>query len=398
MRKIIWAVFPFIGLSAVALAAPADYFPRDYDQSRQRFREEGRALQQIDRSVETGALAVPSRVDPDLTIDYLYLPATRQPEKIFVLTSGIHGVEAFAGAAVQAYFVDHVLPSIDRTRVGVLLIHALNPYGFKYHRRTTENNVDLNRNFFPEDAAFGYENAGYRRLDAFLNPTSPASLLSPLAWWREGSTLLTDVLTDIPGARAAILLGQYDYPNGIYYGGHQPEPNNGLITRLLVDKVSAYRQAFLIDLHTGYGQRGIQHFWGVQTPSSEAQAAESAVYAGYPIVRGGEGTFYKISGEFGAYFGVRFADHLGSAMSFEYGTLDTDTLLGSIDALYRVKLENQGFHFGYADAFSQSEIERLFLEGYLPSSAAWREQVIAQAAESLPKILTRIQDYPQKGQ
>ncbi len=28
----------------------------------------------------------------------------------------------------------------------VLLIHSVNPYGMRHHRRTNENNVDLNRN------------------------------------------------------------------------------------------------------------------------------------------------------------------------------------------------------------------------------------------------------------
>ena len=32
-------------------------------------------------------------------------------------------------------------------RLGVVLVHGLNPYGFAHFTRTTENNVDLNRNF-----------------------------------------------------------------------------------------------------------------------------------------------------------------------------------------------------------------------------------------------------------
>jgi hypothetical protein len=31
--------------------------------------------------------------------------------------------------------------------VNVVLVHALNPYGFAWLRRVNENNVDLNRNF-----------------------------------------------------------------------------------------------------------------------------------------------------------------------------------------------------------------------------------------------------------
>ncbi len=37
---------------------------------------------------------------------------------------------------------------------GALLIHALNPYGFAWTRRVTEDNVDLNRNFVDHDKGY----------------------------------------------------------------------------------------------------------------------------------------------------------------------------------------------------------------------------------------------------
>jgi hypothetical protein len=84
-------------------------------------------------------------------------------------------------------------------------------------------------------------------------------------------------------------------------------------------------------------------------------------------------------------------------MTFEYGTLNTETFLGSAEALYRVKFENQGYQWGYADSFSERNIKSLFLEGYFPSATDWRAKIMAQAAESLPKILQRITTYPTTG-
>jgi hypothetical protein len=302
-------------------------------------------------------------------------------------------VEAFAGAAVQAMFLEKIAPRMERDNLGVLVVHALNPYGFKYRRRVTENNVDLNRNFSLTPETYREKNASYQKLNDFLNPKTKVMLADPFAWFLELRGLVSHVLLNTSAARAAILVGQYEYPKGVYFGGNAEEPNYPLIDRLLVEKTFPYKEAYLIDLHTGYGTRGVQHFWGNAVPSEKAAAAEKSIYAGFPIERAEGGTFYKISGDFGEYFGKRFESQLGVAMTFEYGTLNTETTSGSLDALFRVKLENQGHHWGYGSSFSERHVKRLFLEGYFPSAAEWQEAVLKQAESSLKKIVERTAAY-----
>ena len=59
----------------------------------------------------------------------------------------------------------------------IVLIHALNPYGFKTNRRVNEDNIDLNRNFLSEEE-FNYVKSRdpnfsrYVELNKILNPTS----------------------------------------------------------------------------------------------------------------------------------------------------------------------------------------------------------------------------------
>ena len=54
--------------------------------------------------------------------------------------------------------------------MGVLMIHGLNPFGFKYRRRVTEKNVDLNRNCVMGDKMFEIDNKGYGQLTGLLMP------------------------------------------------------------------------------------------------------------------------------------------------------------------------------------------------------------------------------------
>src|SRR5205085_1802617 len=94
--------------------------------------------------------------------------------KGLVLVSGTHGVEGFLGSACQTGWLRG-----DAFRVpndtAVILVHALNPYGFAWCRRVTHENVDLNRNFLDYEAldaaAVGPpENSAYRSLEGALNP------------------------------------------------------------------------------------------------------------------------------------------------------------------------------------------------------------------------------------
>ena len=66
-------------------------------------------------------------------------------DTVLVLLSATHGVEGFSGSAAQTDFLKQVktLPH----GVGVLIVHAVNPHGFAWLRRVTEDGVDLNRNY-----------------------------------------------------------------------------------------------------------------------------------------------------------------------------------------------------------------------------------------------------------
>ena len=92
------------------------------------------------------------------------------------------GAAAAAGGAIRSWFNPKArgpngeLLYLDTARFGaadapnmlVLLIHAINPYGFAWSRRVTEDNVDLNRNFVDHDKAYP-KNDGYLALaDAIL--------------------------------------------------------------------------------------------------------------------------------------------------------------------------------------------------------------------------------------
>ena len=103
-----------------------------------------------------------------LATDVAVLGAPDAPTQLLVI-SGTHGVEGFAGSMCQTAWLRDGVDIPDG--LGIVLIHAINPYGFAWVRRVNEDNVDLNRNGI-DFAAPLPENAGYDELADALVPST----------------------------------------------------------------------------------------------------------------------------------------------------------------------------------------------------------------------------------
>ena len=151
-------------------------FPPDYTESRARFRI---GCQRLAVSAQDFCRSwrVASQVDPDLTIDEAFF--TGGGTRLLVLQSGNHGAEFHSGAAVQAMVMERYLRPLLERGIDVYFIHALDPYGFKYNRRTDEFNVNLNRNFSLDGSIYRTSNPGYARYRRLFEPASPVPERGP---------------------------------------------------------------------------------------------------------------------------------------------------------------------------------------------------------------------------
>lgn len=96
----------------------------------------------------------------NLTIDVAILRGSK--EKYLIHFSGTHGrviirimfiklgVEAYSGSAIQAAYLHSLCfenknPYPSDIQPTIIFVHSVNPYGFQFHRRVNEENIDLNR-------------------------------------------------------------------------------------------------------------------------------------------------------------------------------------------------------------------------------------------------------------
>src|SRR6185369_3728535 len=178
------------------------YFSPDYFTARDRFRK---AAAKAGARLEALAIEAKGPASEDLTIDIAWF-GSPAPQRLLLHSSGLHGVEGFAGSAIQLQLLESP-PSIPND-AALLVVHILNPYGMSWLRRVNENNVDLNRNFRVDESYQGAP-AAYARLNAFLNPsTAPAA---DLFFARAGYLVLRHGMTTL---KQAVVGGQYDFPKG----------------------------------------------------------------------------------------------------------------------------------------------------------------------------------------
>ena len=179
--------------------------------------------------------------------------AIKSPEakKILIHSSGIHGVEGFAGSAVQCKLIE-TMDKWATKDICVIFIHIVNPWGMAWKRRVNQNNVDLNRNFIIEGNHEGVPE-NYENISPWLNKKSPPKF-SDLYWI---NAILLLIKYGNSNLRQCIAEGQYENKKGIFYGGEKLEMEFENILNSFGDIPQNKKCGLIIDFHTGLGKFGV---------------------------------------------------------------------------------------------------------------------------------------------
>ena len=382
---------PPIILSAVRQPEPAasyaysESFYDSYEQIRAHLRE------------LTGQLGVEISSHPvdesdGLYIDSFYLPSTAEKRNLIVLTTGVHGMEGYFGSVMLDVFFQEVYPTLDTTHTGVLVVANVNPYGMKYYRRYNENNVDLNRNFILDWDSFDLSsNKEYPKVDTILGPTGKMGN----ALWHEagfylrlGKTAITDGAGTISDA---LLTGQYEYPQGVYYGGTGDEASTVYLKDVFSRCLdSAYENIVHIDIHSGYGPRyNMVIFNCVFETMTEAESRQAFGYD-YIIANDSE-SFYATTGDTTDFF-YRLAEKKGAdadlfSTCFEFGTIG-DAFFDTILSLKYTVDENQNHWYPTGNKVTAQVVHENYMELYYPTETAWREKTVADFKTATMGVLS----------
>ena len=386
---------PYVVLMLAKQETPADSYA--YSDSFYTSYDEIRAhlLDRVDSLVKNGITVEHTSYAIDesdgLYIDKVYLPSSGERTNLILLTTGVHGMEGYIGSVMLDVFFEEIYPTLDTENTGILIVANVNPYGMKYMRRYNENNVDLNRNFIEDWDNFDRSsNKEYPKVDKFLQPEGKMGN----AFWHEVGFYLSlakeAIFTGADTISDALLTGQYEYPEGVYYGGDGDEKSTAYLKGVFRECLdSEYENIVHVDIHSGYGPRyNMVIFNSVQDETTEAEAVEMFGYD-YIIAVDSE-EFYPTFGDTTDYFyrlknGMESDKELYSTC-FEFGTIG-DSFIDSILSLKYTVDENRQHWYPTDNEITEAVVRENYYELFYPTETKWREKTILDFKNAIFGVL-----------
>jgi hypothetical protein len=300
-------------------------FSATYPQARAKFRD---AAQAAGAGLEAVTHPERGREGEALTTDVAWLGHRTAPN-VLVTISGTHGAEGFCGSGAQVDWLARGEAARLPPGVAVLIVHAVNPYGFSWLRRVTHENVDLNRNWV-DFAAPLPANPGYDEL---------AEWVVPDAWTEDAQRRSARELGAFARARGAAAFqqaisgGQYLHPGGLFYGGAEPSWSRRTQTAIFADYLGQAGRVGIIDYHTGLGPWGFGERIITDAPGSAGFGRARSWYgAAVTSPSAGTSTSAPITGD-GLEAAPRLLPHAEvTGMAIEVGTLPLDQVLLALRA------------------------------------------------------------------
>jgi hypothetical protein len=347
----------------------SDYFAEDYTGARQVFLT---AAQQAGATVESFRNTTTTTEGAALFTDVAMLGPS-DAQRILLLISATHGVEGFAGSAIQTGLLRTSLASWSSEGTRIVMIHALNPFGFASLRRCNEENIDLNRNFIDHGEPYPV-NREYLKLSAALNPRSlcKAVLLRAqlrIAWYR--------LRHGRKGLQEAVTHGQYCDPQGLFYGGQAATWSNRTLQQISACYLSRARRMIAIDVHTGLGRYGYGEVI-VNKAVTDPVYQRALAWWGRERVTStvaGDSVSSDLSGTIDLALARMLPATEVTAVGLEFGTL-------SPMAVFRaIRTENWLYHHGGPDHPAAAPIKQQLLRAFYPDDPLWRQKVWEQGRD-----------------
>jgi hypothetical protein len=346
------------------LLSATNYYSPDYFSARERFLAASTRLGLEHHSLQIQA---PSPREEGLSID-ITIAGARKPRTAVILSSGVHGVEGLFGSAVQLAYLEQLATEWQPpAETAVILIHAVNPFGFAWQRRFNEDNVDLNRNFLLPDEPY----AGAPPLAAtFRQSLRLGRPRARFGFWTARMALLA-LRHGAHSFWETLPVGQYDFPDWLFFGGAAPAQSVQALQCFLPNVLNEAREIVHLDFHTGLGR------WAQgQLLVSESEGAENCQWwqdnFGPAMVTQVKSytRAYEVRGGFGPWLRAMFPACEYRYATAEFGTYSPMRVIGALVDELRWHLELGDKTHGHAS-------RRRLSETFVPRSRSWRTKTLA---------------------
>lgn len=325
----------------------------------------------------------------DLAMDCVWI-GSKQAPKVLLISCGTHGLEAGAGSATILQWLDNGALQTLPKDTAIMIIHAVNPYGWAYASRTNEDNIDLNRNYLDHDYDYP-PNPGYIEMHEHIIPEKIDN---------EGLEMALNYFHDYAkengelAALQALTAGQSHISHGLGYGGTALSWSCKTIQGLVEQYLAQAQKVVTIDWHTGVGpyaqpyfiieddvgsamHKRAGHWWGAGYIHADDMFEDSAKpnYAGL-VLSGLQTQISKLNG----------ADVL--SVVIEWGTYGLDSMLQALimDTWLRTKAKDP-------NAVDSLILKERLIERFYPSQPEWRRSVLNHSERIYAQTLSGLKSW-----
>ena len=293
--------------------------------------------------------------------------------KVMVLLGGTHGIEGFAGSAIEIDALRLIAGGhiVIPANTAVLMVHALTPWGYAWLRRCDADGVDLNRNVVDFSRPLP-ENTGYESL-------KPALFLSDTQQ-RKRALAEFEQLHGREALEKAISAGQYCDPTGPFYGGHAPAHGRLVVEDIMRKYSLQLRDLAVIDLHTGLGTFGYGEIICDHQPDSPATKVARLWYGDsvtLPLL-GTSSSVPKLGLLDYAWYAIM--NERSCYITLEFGTYRTDQL-------FDVLLRDHQLWAQSDNNLARLEHSQMMRQHFCPNDKAWKEMVLFRARQVITQAL-----------
>ncbi|WP_413786062.1 DUF2817 domain-containing protein [Agrobacterium sp. rho-13.3] len=322
-----------------------------------------------------------------LFTDVAYI-GERDASKMLVILSGTHGVEGQFGSACQAEWLAANTPLQLPANTAVLLIHLINPWGTAWSRRVNEDNVDLNRNFIDWEGTVPH-NENYASLhDAFV--------------WKEwdgpdrdrADQKLSEAKQTAggdAGIAAVVEAGQYNCPDGMFYGGSGPTWSNRTLNDILSRFARDASDVIVFDLHTGAGPYGYPALLSVAQENHDGLTwGKNTFGPALSVVMTGDKatTDTGIAATATGYVSAAVRKALPSSrvlpLVIECGTLESSVVMEAVRA------DNWLHLFGSLETPLGQKIKTTLKRAFIPDDPEWQRNCLATSLRYFDRALSEL--------
>ena len=311
----------------------------------------------------------------ELVTDTIWI-GSKDASRVLVLIGGTHGIEGFAGSAVQIDQLDLMAEGhvVIPDHTAVLMIHALTPWGYAWQRRCDANGVDLNRNIVDFSRPLP-ENKDYDLLkDTFYLADAAQRKIALSEFEQQHGRVALE---------KAVSAGQYSDPSGPFYGGTASAHGRLVCEDLMRQYALQERDLAVIDLHTGLGSYGYGEIICDHQPDSTGTRAAQSWY--------GESVALPFLGTSSSVPKTGLLDYAWHAImndrscyiTLEFGTFNTDQLFEILLRDHQLWAQSDNEH-------ARLEHRKVMHRHFCPDDRAWREMVLFRARQVIAQGLRGI--------